>query len=117
MGSEACVPLDGEWRRTPRVGVGFARLFLDRASLDVWRKWAVYAGFTGSCVRGTGLGINSVPVVDDRALLRADLLRLTAEAAFLIRTASLLTLFIRFGVDLPVVLELRKEPVFVFLLH
>ena len=77
----------------------------------------MYAGFTGSCVLGTGLGITSVPVVDDRALLRVDLLRLTAEAAFFVRTASLLTLFIRCGVELPGLLGLRIEPVFVFLVH
>ena len=60
----------------------FASVFLDQASDDnVCRKRAVHAGFTGSCVLGTGLGRISVPVVVDRALNRVVLLVKIAVAA------------------------------------
>ena len=108
-----------EWDVEPLVlctGVGVACVYLDLVSIVLW-KWAVYVGCTGSCVLGTGFGIESVPVVGDRASLWMDLLFLSAVAAFVLWTASLLALLLRRVVDLPVFLDLRCEPVVVRLLH
>ena len=60
-----------------------ARMYLDLALLVVLGEWAVYVGSTGSCVHCTGFGVDSVPVVGNRALKRVDLLCVGAVAAFL----------------------------------
>ena len=93
----------------------FAGLYLDQASdCIVCLRRAVHAGFTGTCVLGTGLGKYSVPVVGDRSLGRVDLLVMIAVAASN-WTASLLSLFLMGG-ELPGLRrELLCEPVAAFL--
>ena len=71
----------------------FAGLFLDQAfDVGLCRKRAVHAGFTGSCVLGTGLGKISVPVVGDRSLKRVDSLGMTAVAASVLNLLLILDL-------------------------
>ena len=70
----------------------------------------MYAGCTGSCVRGTGLRGISVPVVVDLAHVCAELLGLSAVACVPVVEASLLCLVLLVD-ELPVLrLELRVEP-------
>ena len=98
----------------PRCGCILARLFLDLALNVVAGEWAAHAENTGVCVRGTGFGKNSVPVVGNRSFVRTVLLCVGAVAAF-VRTASLLTFLFptRLCVELPAIVGLHWEPVVV----